>query len=140
MAMVQRCLGALFLILLTLSLFGLGCGGSRDLQSVTILPAAANAQNFPNGKVAFTATGTFSKPPSPEKLTGMDVSWCVGDSQGRCVGNINPGITVDSNGVASCVGTFSGTATVLAGKTKSVMMPDGGSQKGVFGSAQLTCP
>ena len=135
--MVHRCLRALFLIQ---SLFTLGCGSSRDLQSVTILPAAANAQNFPNGKVSFTATGTFSRPPSPEKLTSMDVSWCVGDSQGRCVGNINPGITVDSNGVASCVGTFSGTVTVLAGKSKSVMMPDGGSQMGVFGSAQLTCP
>jgi hypothetical protein len=138
--MVHRSLRPKLLLLLALSLVALGCGSSRDLKSVAISPAAANAKDFPNGQVAFTATGTFSKPPSPEKLTGMDVSWCVGDSQGRCVGNINPGITVDSNGIASCVSTFSGTATVLAGKTKSVMMPDGGSQMGVFGSAQLTCP
>jgi len=137
--MVRCSLRPLFLFLLPLPLFSVGCGSSRDLQSVTILPAAANAQNFPNGKVAFTATGVFSKPPSPETLTNMDVSWCVG-SQGTCAGNINPGVTVDGNGVASCLGNFTGTRTILAGKAKSVGMPDQGGQLSIFGSAQLTCP
>jgi hypothetical protein len=128
------------LLLLALLFIAVGCGSSRSLQSVSVMPAVADAQNFPDGKVSFTATGTFSKPPSPQKLTGQDVAWCVGSNQGACVGNINPGVIVDSNGLASCAPNFSGTVTILAGKTKSVMMPDAGSQLGVFGSAQLTCP
>jgi hypothetical protein len=61
------------------------------LQSVTLSPASANAQDFANGQVPFAATGTFSKPPSPQPLTSNDVSWCVGVSDGVCAGNINLG-------------------------------------------------
>jgi hypothetical protein len=140
MVMEQLTLRPLLSLLAAFSLITLGCGSARTLQSVAVMPAVANAQSFPNGQVPFNATGTFSKPPSPQKLTNMDINWCIGSSQGACVGNINPGATVDSNGVARCVPGFSGTVTILAGKTRSVMMPDGGSQMGVFGSAQLTCP
>jgi hypothetical protein len=118
-----------------------GCGGSRQLQSVSLSPAAADAQSFPNGQVSFTATGTFSKPPSPATLTSKDVLWCVGSSDGTCVGNAIPGATVDQNGVAQCNAAFTGTAIVLAGKTSSTMgNPDSGPKLVVFGSAQLTCP
>ena len=118
-----------------------GCYGSRQLQSVTLSPASADAQSFPGGQVPFVATGTFSKPPSPSKLTSKDVQWCVGDNAGACVGNINPGATVDQNGVAQCNPGFAGTATILAGTQSNVMVnPDEGSQLKVFGSAELTCP
>jgi hypothetical protein len=118
-----------------------GCGSSRQLNSVAITPAAADAKSFANGQVPFAATGTFSKPPSPSQLTSKDVQWCAGTSNGACVGNINPGISVDQNGVAQCNIGFVGTATVLAGTAASTPMnPDGGSQLKVFGSAQLTCP
>jgi hypothetical protein len=127
-------------LLLTLSAIALGCGSGRELQSVTVTPAAADARNFPSGQVSFSATGTFSKPPSPQPLTSNDVAWCVGVTKGACAGNINPGATVDQNGVTQCVPNFSGTAVIMAGKAKPSMMPDGGSQMTVYGSAQLTCP
>ena len=130
--------------LFVLSLITLGCGNARTLQSVSVMPAVANAQNFPNGQVSFTATGTFSKPPSPQKLTSQDVTWCVGTSSGTCPGNINVGATVDQNGVASCLAVLPGslpkTWLVMAGKAMPSMNPDGGSQMTVYGSAQLTCP
>jgi hypothetical protein len=131
----------LFLLLALTTLGVVGCGSSRQLQSVTISPASADAQNFSAGQVSFTATGTFSKNPSPQKLTSKDVTWCAESSTGMCVGNINPGITVDPNGLAQCLPGFTGTVTILAGAESSSMMnPDGGSQLKIFGGADLTCP
>lgn len=131
-------------VLLTLSLVGVGCGSSRSLQSVSVMPSTANAQNFTGGQVPFTATGTFSKPPSPQKLTSQDVAWCVSQTAGTCPGNIAVGATVDQNGVASCLANppsgLPKTWIVMAGKAMPSMMPDGGSQMTVYGSAQLTCP
>ncbi|HEV2468446.1 MAG TPA: hypothetical protein VGS78_04580 [Candidatus Sulfotelmatobacter sp.] len=132
------CMFAGLLILGELAL--LGCGSSRQLKSITVSPATADAKSFPNGQVPFTATGTYSKPPSPSPLTSNDVQWCVGSSSGACDGNIFPGATVDSNGVAQCGGVFTGTAFVLAGTEASVKNPDGGQQFKIFGSAQITCP
>jgi len=117
-----------------------GCGSNRELQSVSLNPASADARNFPNGQVSFIATGTFSMPPSPVNLTSKDVFWCVGSSNGACVGNVNPGANLDQNGAAQCNPGFVGTATILAGTQSSVMVnPDQGPQLKVFGTAQLTC-
>src|SRR5579884_2298020 len=67
-------LKTLFAVSLLLALAG--CGGMdvgmnsrRVLQSVTVSPATADSQSFPNGQVTFTAMGTFSKPPSPDQVT-----------------------------------------------------------------------
>ncbi len=128
-------------LLLLVAVVNSGCGSSRHLQSVTLTPPTADAQNFANGQVPFAATGTFTKPPSPVNLTSKDVLWCVGSSDGGCVGNANPGATVDQTGVAHCNPGFTGTATVLAGTPSMVMVnPDSGPLLKVFGSAQLTCP
>jgi hypothetical protein len=127
-------------VLLVISLLSFGCGSGRQLESVALSPTTADAQNFANGQVPFSAAGKFSKPPSPQPLTGKDVTWCVGSSSGVCAGNINLGATVDQNGFAQCVAGFSGTATILAGKAPPAMKPDVGSQMSIFGSAQLTCP
>ena len=117
------------------------CGNGRQLRSVALSPAAADAHSFPGGQVSFVATGTFSNSPSPVTLTSKDVSWCIGGSDGTCAGNINTGATVDQTGVAQCNAGFVGTAIVLAGKPSSMMvMPDTGSPLKVFGSAKLTCP
>ena len=117
------------------------CGSSRQLQSVSLSPAAADAKNYSNGQVPFTATGTFSKPPSPSPLTSKDVLWCAGLTIGNCPNNINPGATVDQNGVAQCEPGFVGTTNVMAGTPgPSTVNPDGGQPLKVFGSAPLTCP
>ena len=128
-------------LLFVLTLATLGCGSGRKLQTVSLSPPTADAKNFPNGQVPFTATGTFSQPPSPVTLTSKDVVWCVVDQKGGCVGFINPGVIVDQNGMAQCNPTFVGTATVLAGNGATTSAnPDGGSQLKVFGLAQMTCP
>jgi hypothetical protein len=114
-----------------------GCGNSK-LTSVTITPAAADAQNFPNGQVPFTAMGTFSDSSKPVPLT--TVTWCVGSSNGLCNGNIASPATIDSKGLARCTGVLNGTANILAGTDISMGMPDTGQQLRIFGTAKLTCP
>ena len=131
--------------LLLLSLAALSCGSGRHLQSVTLQPATADAQNFPNGLVQFTATGTFSKPPSPQQLTSKDITWCMaaaGSNGGGCAGNVITGGTVDQNGMAQCLLGFSWTAVVVAGTPPKMNSgnPDGGVPLTVSGSAKLTCP
>jgi hypothetical protein len=128
-------------LMLSAALVLVGCGMDRQLKSVTLSPASADAKSFANGQVPFAANGAFSKPPSPVPLTSKDVVWCVGNSTGACAGNIDLGAIVDGNGVAQCNSGFVGTATILAGTVLSASMnPDGGSQLKVFGTAQLTCP
>ena len=132
--------GPLRSILLVASLLtGFGCGDNQ-LRSVTVSPTAADAKNFANGQVQFSAMGTFSDSSKPRPLNSQQITWCVGTSAGACAGNVNSGATVTPNGVAACVPTFSGTATILAGKAKAAMNPDTGPQMTVFGTAQLICP
>lgn len=131
--------------LLLLSLAALSCGGGRHLQSVTLQPATATAQN---GQFQFTATGKFSRPPTPATLTSKDVSWCVGSlasspnpSPTGCIGNVIPFADVDQNGLATCRSSFHGSGYILAGaEPVASMNPDGGGQFKVFGYATLTCP
>ncbi len=122
------------------SLGALSCGSSnspRLLQSMTLAPAAADAQNFPNGQVQFTATGSFTAPPTPAQVTVA--TWCVHDSNG-CTAGV--GASVDADGVAQCDAGFTGTVTIAAlasnGAGAPVVM--GGTGALVTGTAQLTCP
>lgn len=130
-----RFLGPLVIVTV---LIATGCGsGSRQVQTVTISPTSANAQNFTNGLVSFVATGTFSRPPSPATLTSQQIVWCIGNTSGVCDPAIPDSPSVNPNGVTQC-GSFVGTATVLAGipKTGTYDAP----VFATFGSAQLTCP
>jgi len=136
-----RCVGPL----LILSLAAWSCGGGRHLQSVTLQPSVATAQN---GKAQFSATGNFSAPPSPVTLTSKDVTWCAGGlvspsnaSPSGCAGFVIPFATVDQNGLATCSPSLHGTGYILAGAQPiPAMMPDEGAQFKVFGYATLTCP
>ena len=47
----------------------LSCGSSHQLQSVSITPSTADAQQFPNGQVQFTAKGTFNGSSTSVTLT-----------------------------------------------------------------------
>jgi len=135
------------LLLLTLIAM-LSCGGGHQLQTVTITPSAADAQQAPSGQVQFVATGVFSGSSTPVTLTSKDITWCYGGdanaatpTSGICAGNIAQFATVDQNGVAQCTSpTFQGSVVILAGVPSNMMMVDAGPQLKVFGSAVLTCP
>ena len=126
----------LWAVIAVLVLAGLGCGS--HLSSVSLSPAVADAQNFPNGQVQFTATGTYGGSSKPVPVTNL--TWCIGSTNGGCNGNIASVATISGSGVAQCLPGATGTATVLAGSGGHARMPDGGSTLSVFGSAQLTCP
>ena len=106
---------------------------NRVLQSMAVSPATADAQNFPQGQVQFTATGIFSMPPSPAQVPFVDPysgSWMSSDT------NI---ATIDHSGVATCVSGASGRVTITAIASSNSAKPPAMSTA-VTGTAQLTCP
>ena len=119
----------------------LACGSSRQIQSVTLSPASADAQNYPDGKVPFVATGHYNH--APMTATPLQAFW--GPPAGSPV---DSGISVDANGVAQCAPGASGTYSVGAWVDLPVTraLPCGVGQYGepvcytVVGTAQLTCP
>lgn len=94
----------------------------------SISPATADAKNWPDGVVTFTATGV------------MNPVWCIGAPSGFCSGNIASPAMIDNSGHAWCIQGQSGTVTVLAGTGVRVGLPDTGKQLTNFGTAKLTCP
>jgi len=110
----------------------LGCGANRSLQSVTVSPRVANSA------AQFTATGIYNVTPTNVDITAK-TTWCVGSSNGICVGNAIPVATVTS-GMAQCKAGFTGSVTILAGQSGPPPGPDVGPQLQPFGAAQLNCP
>src|SRR5947209_4506877 len=91
------------------------CGGNmmmnsmvtRQLQTITVTPAAAAAQNT-SRQVQFTAMGTFNMVP----MSAMpQVLWSIGNPFSAMP--VPAGITINQNGLATCA-TFSGTVTIQA--------------------------
>jgi hypothetical protein len=113
------------------------CGGmnsKRVLMSMSVSPAAADAQNFANGQVMFSATGTFSQPPSPAAVTFMapySGSWSVSDA------NV---ASIDQNGVARCVQGQTGIVTVSAIASSNSATGPGQMSTAVTAKATLSCP
>jgi len=66
-----------FLWISFLALFasvGLACGsGSYKIQSITVNPATADAQSYPNGQVPFVATGYYNS--APATVTPLQANW-----------------------------------------------------------------
>lgn len=126
-------LGLLLAAVLGPAVNGCGTNSMRVLQSMTVTPPTADAAKSPGGKVQFTATGTFSRPPSPavvpfvEPYTG---SWTVS----------NPAVaTISQSGLAQCVPGAAGTVDVKAiASANSAGM--GAMSIAVTGTATLTCP
>jgi hypothetical protein len=127
---------ALCAVVAVVVLAELGCGS--HLSSVSLTPGVADAQNFPNGQVQFSATGRYSGSSKVVPLTNL--TWCIGTTNGDCNGFIVSVATVTGSGVAQCLTGAAGTATILAGSGGHAGMPDRGSSLAVFGTAQLTCP
>jgi hypothetical protein len=84
---------------------------------MTISPAVADAQAFPGGEVQFSATGRFSKPPSPAVVPFQDPhsgSWLISNPS---VALIDP-----SSGSAQCmpgnVGNGDGDRGCIGGQAR----------------------
>lgn len=129
-----------------LFLFGLaisGCGGSmnmgaRQMQTLTITPASADAMSFPGGKVQFTATATFNM--APMTVMSPAVLWSIGNPFSAPMSS--PAASIDVNGVAVCNG-FVGNAIIEATAPAEPEIPLGGmtpSTPVVTSTATMICP
>jgi hypothetical protein len=126
----------LFVAVLTISC-GSGTNPNRMLESISISPAVAHAQN---GQAQFVATGMFSA--SPMTVTPLAVNWSgppLPLSGVACTPNFCPGI--NSQGLATCGLTWSGTVTITASAPRDPKLPlDTQNVPMVSGTATLVCP
>jgi len=131
-----------FIVLFVLAaVIALACGSpmTRSVQSITISPATADAQNYPDGEVQFKATAFYTTPPSP--VTPISATW------GACYQNApTTDVSVSTNGIAHCASGAVGTYTVWgfvvnqgpgACPAFGTACDGGGCQ--VTGTAQLVC-
>lgn len=119
-----------------LSIVAGGCGstpmGNRVLLSMSISPAAGDASMSPARQVQFTATGSFSRPPSPDTVPFVapySGTWTVSNQKVA---------TITQTGLATCVPGASGTVTVSAIASSNSAGP-GAMSTAVTGTAKLTC-
>jgi hypothetical protein len=131
--------GFFFFLLVLAAAITLACGSERMAESISISPATADAQNFANGQVQFTATRYFNKQPSP--VTPLTATW------GVCAQAGNPdAVTVSASGLAQCAPGATGTYGIYANVQNpshgvcTVAATCGGGCWTVVGRAQLTCP
>lgn len=124
-------------LVLSLSLLvSSGCGSNRQLRSITVTPATADAKNFSNSQVQFTATGTYTDGSTSSSLS---VRWSIDNP-------FNPpplptGISLSGSGLAACTG-FAGTVTITPTAPMDPSIPITSmtmSTPHVTGTAQLTC-
>jgi hypothetical protein len=124
----------------------LACGSNnRQIDSINVVPASADAQNYPDGKVPFVATGHYST--APRSVTPLQAGWGAA-SINQVIGPPTDDVSIDANGVAQCNAGASGTYLVGAWvnvpyKGPPVPCPAtlyGDSCSSVVGTAQLTCP
>lgn len=128
--------------LLMIDALATGCGGGtadprKHLVAITVTPASADAQTFPNGQVQFTAVGTFS---DGSKAPILALWTLNGPFTETPVANIS----LNSSGLARCVaGGFVGTSGVFATAPANPALPIPEMTmltKNVSGTAQITCP
>lgn len=122
----------------------LSCGGAStgqgQLQSIVVSPTNADAQSFPDGEVAFTATGNYVNP--SRAVTPQPVNWIACQK-----GLPTTDVSITTTGVAKCQGGFSGAYAINAwdistgaGTYNCPTMNACGGGCTVEGTAQLTCP
>jgi len=140
-------------VLLGLSIsLNLSCGSSspaRQIESISVSPPSADAQNYPDGKVPFVATGTYNV--SPMTVAPLQANWGAASIQlvdGTEELASTDEVRVDRNGVAQCAAGASGTyslgawvavpskaqCTVIGGPFNETACP------ALLTTAKLTCP
>jgi hypothetical protein len=117
-----------------------GCGSmmmsTRQLQSITVSPASADAKNS-SGMVQFMAMGSFNMVPM---TASTPVRWSLGNA--FSTQPVPAGVSIDSNGLAHCSG-FIGMITIEAVSPVDPNMPLSQmtmNTMNVTGMSQLTCP
>jgi hypothetical protein len=113
-------------------------GSERHLLSVTLSPTTADAQQSPDGKVQFIATGYYNT--APYTVTPLSAGWgtCYQDAP-------TSAISVTRTGLAQCASGAVGTYTVWANDppvplgANCLAMTACGGGCFVAGTAQLTC-
>lgn len=132
-----------FLVLVLAAGLALSCGASQNqsqLQSMTLSPATADAQNYPNGQVPSTATGHYINP--SQTVTPQTANWVA------CQQNMpTPEVSVTTAGVAQCTKGATGTYSITAWDTLDIPgvanCPSSNACGGgctAAATAQLTCP
>jgi len=134
---------SLFLAISAVLLMTASCGGNsmmttsaRQLQSITVSPASADAKNS-GGMVQFMAMGTYSM--APMSATPA-VRWSLGNP--FSLQPVPAGVSIDMNGLAQCSG-FNGMVMIEATAPMDPNMPLSKmtmTTMNVSGMAQLTCP
>lgn len=134
----------LSLVVVAFALLAVSCGGnsmmmmsSRQLRSIAVSPASADARNFPSGMVHFTAMGTYNMAPMS---ANPPVLWSLGNP--FSAQPVPAGVSIDANGVAQCSG-FMGMVIIEATSPMDPNMPLSQmsmSTMNIVGMAQLTCP
>ena len=78
---MSRCAFCLCILSLVFSAcITFACGGSsRQIQVITVGPASADAQDFPNGQVPFVATGSYNS--APMTVTPLQANWAAQSEQ-----------------------------------------------------------
>lgn len=136
-----------FVLLAVAASITLACGAgnnpNRVIQSLSVSPASADAQDYPGGLVPFIATGTYNK--APMMVTPVQSTWVVVNQNG----DQTTDVLINANGVAHCAAGASGVYNV--GAWVAITPPPAGSCNvssaygnpcgdSVLGVAQLTCP
>ena len=131
----------------------LACGASdpRPLQSITVTPASADAQDYPGGQVPFVATGHYNSPPTT--VTPLQTNWAAVSEQIvngiLTFGSVTSAVSIDHTGTAQCAAGASGTYAVIAWGLQDSSLKVGCSSMTDFGepgcnavqaTAQLSCP
>lgn len=110
----------------------------RILYSISVTPATADAKDFPNGQVVFTASGSYSLAPSPAPLTFMAPyagEFIVANPTNPPAEIASVVSTGNSTVTVACESGASGTVAVVASASAN-----NGTDTVITGSAELTCP
>jgi len=129
-------------LIVAASVAALSCGASSQsqLQSITVNPAVADAQDYPNGEVPFTATGFYVNPPHSAPIS---TNWVA------CQQNVPTSeVSISTAGVAQCASGATGSYAVISWvyntgpgvySCPAAITACGGGCT-IVGTAQLTCP
>jgi hypothetical protein len=139
MSKLRFVLPSSFLLAIVASM--LACGINQGLyKSLTVSPATADAQNYPNGQVQFTATGTEINGTQVKPLASF---WTPGPPWLPSPALPLSGVQLDQTGLASCGTAGPGTYMIVATAPVDPHLPVSKmtpSTPHLSGAATLTCP